>query len=80
MPSFALAKLVAISEEDMDSISGQAGIQIAFNEAGIKMNAETIYYGDDDGINGSGPAYLSLCDVNMDARIHASSQLKLILE
>ena len=77
VPCFAGAKLIAISERDMDSIIGQAGIQIAFNNAGIKMSAETLYYGDEDGIDGGGPAYLSLCDVNMDAEIHSSTPLRI---
>ncbi len=77
VPSFAMARLVAISDEAMDSINGQSGIQIAFKDTHIKMSSDTIYYGDDDGINGKGPAYLSLCDFSMDAEIHAKSPIKL---
>lgn len=77
--TFAHAEMHVISDKHMGSISGQAGIQILFYNAGIKMSADTIYYGDEDGVNDQKPAYLTLCNVGLEGEIYSSTPLKIDL-
>ena len=77
IPCFAGSKMYVISDKHMSSISGQAGIQILFYNAGIKMDADNLYYGDEDGVNDQKPAYLSLCNVGLEGEIYSSTPLKI---
>jgi hypothetical protein len=67
----AVAQMEALSDADMNEITAQAGISLAFNDTlGIDLSMDTLYYGDEDGVNGVGSAgYISLTGINMQGSI-----------
>jgi hypothetical protein len=65
LPNSSFAKLTALSDEELKEVTGQGGISIiAEDTIGFDMKIGTVYYGDDDGTDGT-PAYLSLNNIEL---------------
>jgi hypothetical protein len=65
LPNQGVAQLSKMSDEELREVTGQAGISITAEDM-IDLNMEigTVYYGDEDGTDGT-PAYLSLNDISI---------------
>jgi hypothetical protein len=65
IPGVGIAELSLMTDDELRDVTGQGGIQlVADDQIGFDMNIGTVYYGDDDGTDGT-PAYLSLNDVTL---------------
>lgn len=70
LPMTVLAQFQALSSDQLDKVTAQSGIVLSADKLGIDMSADTIYYGDDDGVGGdSGAGYLSLCGVQLQGSV-----------
>ena len=70
LPHSSLAKMNALSDDQLGEVVGQAGIAFDVNNLGIDMTMDTLYWGDSDGLGGNTTGgYISLCDVTMIANI-----------
>ena len=70
LPQICMAKMSALTDDQLGEVVGQAGIAIDVNNLGIDMNIDTLYWGDEDGLGGATQGgYLSLCDMTLRGNI-----------
>ena len=72
------AQIVPLSDETMGNVTAQAGIAISANDLGFNIKADTIYYGDKDGLGqgtGTTAGYLSLTGVDLDGSVNFGKPL-----
>jgi len=71
LPLTGMAKMTAMSESELNDVTGQAGIAVNIDHLNLDMTVDTLYYGDTDGIPeiGAGPGYISLCDMTLKGNV-----------
>ena len=70
VPGVSFAKMTAMSDNELNDISAQAGIQIGGDTVDLSTEIEAIYYHDEDGIGGEDArgGYLTLSGVSFQGR------------
>lgn len=59
------AKMRALDEAQLETVSGQSGIDLLANTLGLQIDTDTLCYHDDDGVTaGDEGAFLSFCNIN----------------
>lgn len=66
----AQAKMTAMGDNQLDTVTGQGGIAFLVETLGLEMEGDTIYYHDEDGVNaGDTGAFLSFCGIDYQGTI-----------
>jgi hypothetical protein len=74
VPLACWAQMTPMSPQEMSGVTAQSGILFQAERLGLKMQAENVYYGDEDGLGGeTGPGYLSLCDLDLQGAMQWTS-------
>jgi hypothetical protein len=69
-PRIGAAKMVALTDDQLCTVVGQAGVAVTVNNVGIDMTMNTLYWGDKDGMDGqTDGGYISFCDVALKGTI-----------
>jgi hypothetical protein len=65
IPGVGFAELSVMTDDELREVTGQGGFSlVADDQIAFDMRIGTVYYGDDDGTDGT-PAYLSLNDISL---------------
>jgi hypothetical protein len=65
IPGVGFAELSVMTDDELREVTGQGGFSlVADDQIAFDMRVGTVYYGDDDGTDGT-PAYLSLNDISL---------------
>ena len=79
IPGVGIAELSLMTDDELREVTGQGGISfVAEDTIAFDMNIDTVYYGDDDGTDGT-PGYLSLNDISFKGSTTFDSPVKVDL-
>jgi hypothetical protein len=71
------AELQALSDSELAGVSGQFGIGFLADTLGLKMQGDTLYYYDSDGVAaGDKGAYLSFCGIDYQGSVTYGKPLR----
>jgi hypothetical protein len=77
IPGVGIAELSMMTDEELREVTGQGGILlVAEDQIDFDMQIGTVYYGDDDGTDGT-PGYLSVNDVSLKGSATFDSPISL---
>jgi len=79
-PAAAFAQMTPMSQDQLQAVTGQAGISIQADQLGLDVNMKTLYYGDTDGTGDGQAGYLSLCGVALKGSVAFGSPATVSLE